>query len=496
MLLLPIRQRTVEPPAPQVPPTTQATTEERLQREIAEVLAGRQALLEALAWSPQTRSSDGEDSTLQLTVKNTFIEVSTPETVDLHKLGAQTCKARLDGPEPTFNIVPEDEPVRISSTRSWDDVFRRSPKPQSLDHVEVEPDASPSAAAGVPQYISVSTPLASPGVVEGGFGGLSRYSKSDTPPGMPPGITPASMLAPPSVAQCSGTSPQHVPAPPPYLPPFTFQEMQTLPPPIAPPGTIGRQVLLEAFGCSLDVPDRSAKSTHSEDRKVIVKNTFIDLEDEQTPVVRGRSSQTCTARFSNPNARDLFPPTPTGERQRMHSGPGAFSADKSGTPKGGSPRKKVQSPVAAGMLPTSMGSKDHGKIGPDEQPMCQPCAWFYKDSGCLNSASCRYCHLCPQGELKNRKKQKIARLRKEDAAAAATGGTSPTGSGSSPTLFSTTPSSMMPAHVVITPMQAVTLRQPGPVPPSHAQVPLPLGAVVSRSPMIIPAFVPGTTTTL
>jgi hypothetical protein len=38
---------------------------------------------------------------------------------------------------------------------------------------------------------------------------------------------------------------------------------------------------------------------------------------------------------------------------------------------------------------------------------CRPCAWFYKDSsGCRNGSSCRYCHLCPPGELKRRKRDK------------------------------------------------------------------------------------------
>lgn len=35
---------------------------------------------------------------------------------------------------------------------------------------------------------------------------------------------------------------------------------------------------------------------------------------------------------------------------------------------------------------------------------CCPCAWFWKPQGCLNGASCTRCHLCPQGEVKARKK--------------------------------------------------------------------------------------------
>jgi len=42
---------------------------------------------------------------------------------------------------------------------------------------------------------------------------------------------------------------------------------------------------------------------------------------------------------------------------------------------------------------------------------CRPCAWFYRPSGCKNAEDCGYCHLCPAGELKSRKKDKIVALR-------------------------------------------------------------------------------------
>jgi len=67
---------------------------------------------------------------------------------------------------------------------------------------------------------------------------------------------------------------------------------------------------------------------------------------------------------------------------------------------------------------TSLGSTAHGELV-EGQPKCQPCAWFYKETGCLNGGGCRYCHLCPYGELKNRKKQKIQRLRAQEAEQAA-----------------------------------------------------------------------------
>lgn len=53
----------------------------------------------------------------------------------------------------------------------------------------------------------------------------------------------------------------------------------------------------------------------------------------------------------------------------------------------------------------SLGSMEHGT------GECTPCAWFWKPESCLNAEDCRYCHVCPDGELKKRKKQKVAKMR-------------------------------------------------------------------------------------
>mmetsp|Transcript_53722 Transcript_53722/g.94226 ORF Transcript_53722/g.94226 Transcript_53722/m.94226 type:complete len:264 (-) Transcript_53722:226-1017(-) len=52
-----------------------------------------------------------------------------------------------------------------------------------------------------------------------------------------------------------------------------------------------------------------------------------------------------------------------------------------------------------------------GKELMHENGQCRPCAWFWKKEGCKNGLSCGYCHLCPPGELKNRKKQKVLLMR-------------------------------------------------------------------------------------
>eukprot|EP00930_Biecheleria_cincta_P079065 TRINITY_DN66738_c0_g1_i1.p1 TRINITY_DN66738_c0_g1~~TRINITY_DN66738_c0_g1_i1.p1 ORF type:complete len:363 (-),score=65.11 TRINITY_DN66738_c0_g1_i1:185-1273(-) len=48
----------------------------------------------------------------------------------------------------------------------------------------------------------------------------------------------------------------------------------------------------------------------------------------------------------------------------------------------------------------SLGSCLHGT------GRCKPCSWFWKRQGCGNGFECTHCHLCPEDELKNRKKAK------------------------------------------------------------------------------------------
>lgn len=60
--------------------------------------------------------------------------------------------------------------------------------------------------------------------------------------------------------------------------------------------------------------------------------------------------------------------------------------------------------------PPSIGSLQHFAVAADGQPACRPCAWFHKRHGCQNAENCQFCHLCPEGELKRRKKDKVARM--------------------------------------------------------------------------------------
>mmetsp|Transcript_54734 Transcript_54734/g.127731 ORF Transcript_54734/g.127731 Transcript_54734/m.127731 type:complete len:613 (-) Transcript_54734:158-1996(-) len=74
----------------------------------------------------------------------------------------------------------------------------------------------------------------------------------------------------------------------------------------------------------------------------------------------------------------------------------------------------LTSPAAGAETP---GSRHHG------EGECNPCAWYWKPQGCLRGRECGYCHLCPDGEVKLRKKAKLAAMR---------GGSSPTSPSSTP----------------------------------------------------------------
>jgi len=85
-------------------------------------------------------------------------------------------------------------------------------------------------------------------------------------------------------------------------------------------------------------------------------------------------------------------------------------------PPPGLPEPASPSAEAAEGLP-SLGSAAHGG------GQCKPCAWFYKSQGCGNDKDCRHCHLCPEGEIRSRRKLKVAALRKpgDDDASPASG---------------------------------------------------------------------------
>jgi len=198
---------------------------------------------------------------------------------------------------------------------------------------------------------------------------------------------------------------------------------------------VGSPSILETMRSS-DV--RGAANSTRVDLKFTVKNTFIDVESEDV-ATPARGAQTCHARLTGLDAEfhpDLTSPKSDAGAEDfrfdqripsvmppLYTAP-TFTSEFLAEPVPPSASPKVclegrafeaettvtQSSLTASSLP-SEGSRLHGTTGP-EGPVCRPCAWFQKDGNCLNGVSCGFCHLCPQGELKIRKKLKIARIRK------------------------------------------------------------------------------------
>ena len=59
----------------------------------------------------------------------------------------------------------------------------------------------------------------------------------------------------------------------------------------------------------------------------------------------------------------------------------------------------------------SRGADEHVK------GTCKPCAWYHHAEGCRHGSECEFCHMCPVGEIKKRKKekQKMIRTLKHDS---------------------------------------------------------------------------------
>lgn len=73
----------------------------------------------------------------------------------------------------------------------------------------------------------------------------------------------------------------------------------------------------------------------------------------------------------------------------------------------GATAANTQSPPGLPPVQTMQGND----IGSHAYGTCRPCAWYWKPGGCQNASSCSFCHICPEGELKVRKKSKQAMLR-------------------------------------------------------------------------------------
>jgi hypothetical protein len=138
------------------------------------------------------------------------------------------------------------------------------------------------------------------------------------------------------------------------------------------------------------------------------------IEEEQVEIDALLSAACAPAMLDSPMKLDNS--SGSSDHESSTTGPASeqdLSDESHGSPRGNAPpvvhfppglEERVQKERQLRALP-SQGSKLHG------QGTCKPCAWFWKPSGCQTGWDCKYCHACPLGELKTRKKSKHAIMR-------------------------------------------------------------------------------------
>jgi len=144
-----------------------------------------------------------------------------------------------------------------------------------------------------------------------------------------------------------------------------------------------------------------------------VKNTFIHFEvdsssDEEGALQVRKIKSAPNRNSGNPRPLQqssyLLRPQPDGLADCLYD-----DRTLQGNPLLGEDAVQTNNDEVMQSLP-SVGSVEHTSGN------CRPCAWFWKRQGCRNSAECRHCHLCPESELKRRKKEKVQALRHQERA--------------------------------------------------------------------------------
>eukprot|EP00401_Gymnodinium_catenatum_P007112 CAMPEP_0117460654 /NCGR_PEP_ID=MMETSP0784-20121206/2119_1 /TAXON_ID=39447 /ORGANISM="" /LENGTH=307 /DNA_ID=CAMNT_0005254333 /DNA_START=100 /DNA_END=1024 /DNA_ORIENTATION=- len=179
-------------------------------------------------------------------------------------------------------------------------------------------------------------------------------------------------------------------------PPHMTQGLPLHPPPrvAAMAAAGGLDVNAAAAVSSNTTDDFGMVSTGETPPSLRVKNTFIhmiDQEDHDEAFGLPNKSKTMPDVFKNTHYSATALATSSEEKEDQGSENDGESPDS-------------QLGALAGDLP-SRGSEMHGT------GKCRPCAWFWKPHGCHNKADCSYCHLCPESELKSRKKAKVQAMR-------------------------------------------------------------------------------------
>jgi len=195
-------------------------------------------------------------------------------------------------------------------------------------------------------------------------------------------------------------------------------------------------------------PDRIMMNTH--DLQVSVRNTFVhahepEEEDEKAhELARSRSEPSISSSSMNSHSGDSDIGVPLRRPERPdQSCPSANpraaithgeTSDSGNSSSSGfydhvagqEQRHKDETRTAArqehgrgsgaAAIPSFSEDGPVWSVGAELHHICQcrPCAWYWRPGkGCLQGASCQFCHMCDRGEVKSRRKDRDAKLKAE-----------------------------------------------------------------------------------
>jgi hypothetical protein len=172
-----------------------------------------------------------------------------------------------------------------------------------------------------------------------------------------------------------------------------------------------------------------------ENLRLHVQNTFLHVKDEDVEATRlsrswSDSSLCSSSRKSGFSREDLEAPLSGSERLDMNRSPSpskqvAFASTGSHSQDSHSQENSIDSSsmsgascsLEEGITGGSLVKSDRRgwSAGSDKHNLnqCNPCAWNWRPPGCVNGTSCLFCHMCPEGALKSRRKERVAMIKAE-----------------------------------------------------------------------------------
>jgi len=171
----------------------------------------------------------------------------------------------------------------------------------------------------------------------------------------------------------------------------------------------------DKVGCPLSPSSRFDKHLREVGgpQKWRVKNTFVD--PEKPPNASGKVEEEDSQPYlSFRSCSDLSASRDQAALEYREAADNlirVISASSQATASDHAPAEASQ--VVARQAEPSAGSSGH------DSGDCKPCAWHWKPGGCIKGPSCTFCHMCPEGILKARKRLKLKDLKRYKAQAAA-----------------------------------------------------------------------------